>query len=151
LKDEHDFTGGYTIVKDAVRAWKQSQKEVFLPLTHRPGEAHVDYGFARVWIRGQAEPIQRRKTTSKHVTINSNQVGITLQHRSSNPSFFLPNRCSFPPPGAALFNRRQQFNKIRKQMENGAEDSILSYFTIIPTGWVTEVLRSSGAVSGPAT
>lgn len=58
LKDEHAFTGGYTIVKDAVRSWKQSQKEVFLPLTHRPGEAQVDYGFARVWIRGQSEPVQ---------------------------------------------------------------------------------------------
>ena len=58
LKDEHGFTGGYTIVKDAVRAWKRSRKEVFLPLTHRPGEAQVDYGFARVWIRGQAESTQ---------------------------------------------------------------------------------------------
>ena len=58
LKAEHGFTGGYTIVKDAVRSWKQSQKEVFLPLVHRPGEAQVDFGFARVWIRGQAEPIQ---------------------------------------------------------------------------------------------
>ena len=58
LKDEHGFTGGYTIVKDAVRAWKQSRKEVFLPLTHRPGEAQVDYGFARVWIRGQVESTQ---------------------------------------------------------------------------------------------
>ncbi len=58
LKTEHGFTGGYTIVKDAVRTWKQSQKEVFLPLVHRPGEAQVDFGFARVWIRGQAEPIQ---------------------------------------------------------------------------------------------
>ena len=58
LRDEHGFTGGYTIVKDAVRLWKQSQKEVFLPLTHRPGEAQVDYGFAKVQFRGQAEPIQ---------------------------------------------------------------------------------------------
>ena len=58
FKDEHGFTGGYTIVKDAVRAWRQSRKEVFLPLTHRPGEAQVDYGFARVWIRGQAESTQ---------------------------------------------------------------------------------------------
>ena len=60
LKDEHGFTGGYTIVKDAVRAWKRSRKEVFLPLTHRPGEAQVDYGFARVWIRGQVRVNQDR-------------------------------------------------------------------------------------------
>ena len=58
LKEEHGFTGGYTIVKDAVRVWRQAQKEVFLPLVHRPGEAQVDFGFAQVWIRGQAESIQ---------------------------------------------------------------------------------------------
>ncbi|MDB4778240.1 IS21 family transposase [bacterium] len=58
LKKEHGFTGGCTIVKDAVRVWRQSQKEVFLPLVHRPGEAQVDYGFAQVQIRGHAPPIQ---------------------------------------------------------------------------------------------
>jgi transposase len=58
LRDEHDFTGGYTIVKDAVRAWRESQKEVFLPLTHRLGEAQMDWGFAKVMLRGQAKPIQ---------------------------------------------------------------------------------------------
>ena len=34
LRDEHDFEGGYTIVKEAVREWKQTWKEVFLPLSH---------------------------------------------------------------------------------------------------------------------
>ena len=58
LKKEHEFTGGYTIVKDAVRAWRESKKEVFLPLTHRPGEAQMDWGFAKVLLRGRAEPIQ---------------------------------------------------------------------------------------------
>ena len=58
LKDEHGFEGGYTIVKDAVRTWRESQKEAFLPLTHRPGEAQVDFGFARINIRGQSEPTQ---------------------------------------------------------------------------------------------
>jgi len=32
LRAEHGFTGGYTIVKEAVRAWKQTHREVFLPL-----------------------------------------------------------------------------------------------------------------------
>ena len=52
LKDEHDYPGGYTIVKDAVRAWKQGHKEVFLPLIHPPGEAQVDFGEAKVKING---------------------------------------------------------------------------------------------------
>jgi transposase len=52
LCDEHDFTGGYTIVKEAVRAWKQGHQEVFLPLSHPPGEAQVDFGEAKVKLNG---------------------------------------------------------------------------------------------------
>ena len=42
------FTGGYTIVKDAVREIKKTGKEVFMPLKHPPGEAQVDFGQAVV-------------------------------------------------------------------------------------------------------
>lgn len=52
LRDEHAFTGGYTTVKDAVRELRGSTKEVFLPLSHPPGEAQVDFGFAEVVIAG---------------------------------------------------------------------------------------------------
>lgn len=37
------FTGGYTIVKDAVRELRLTTREVYVPLTHTPGEAQVDY------------------------------------------------------------------------------------------------------------
>jgi len=40
------FTGGYTIVKDAVREIKKTSKEVFMPLKHPPDEAQVDFGQA---------------------------------------------------------------------------------------------------------
>ena len=52
LRDEHGFRGGKTVVKDAVRAWKQSHQEVFLPLAHPPGEAQVDFGEATVQCHG---------------------------------------------------------------------------------------------------
>ena len=48
LCDEHGYDGGETIVKDAVREWKQSGQEVFLPLSHPPGEAQVDFGEATI-------------------------------------------------------------------------------------------------------
>jgi len=38
LKEEHAFTGGYTMVKDYVRAARLRHKEVFVPLTHPPGD-----------------------------------------------------------------------------------------------------------------
>lgn len=49
LVAEHGYDGGLTIVKDAVRAWKQSGAEVFLPLSHRPGDAQADFGEA--WVK----------------------------------------------------------------------------------------------------
>src|SRR5262245_20274438 len=52
LRDEYGFTGGYTSVKDAVRRLQVGREEVFLPLSHPPGEAQVDFGFAEVIVRG---------------------------------------------------------------------------------------------------
>ena len=49
---EEGFTGGYTIVKDAVRELKRTSREVFMPLKHPPGEAQVDFGYALVKMAG---------------------------------------------------------------------------------------------------
>jgi transposase len=57
LRDEHQFPGKPTIVKDAVRAWREGHREVFLPLSHPPGEAQVDFGFAQVKLGGQATKV----------------------------------------------------------------------------------------------
>ena len=45
LKDE-GYSGGYTQVKAAVHQITQRSREVFVPLTHCPGEAQVDFGHA---------------------------------------------------------------------------------------------------------
>jgi transposase len=52
LRDEHRYTGGYTIVKDYVRLRKLSQREMFVPLAHPPGDAQADFGEAMVVIAG---------------------------------------------------------------------------------------------------
>ena len=52
LRAEHGYTGGYTIVKDYVRQAKLSRQEVYIPLTHAPGEAQADFGEAQVVIAG---------------------------------------------------------------------------------------------------
>ena len=52
LREEHGFPGGYTIVKDYVRLRKLSQREMFVPLEHPPGEAQADFGEAQVVIGG---------------------------------------------------------------------------------------------------
>jgi transposase len=53
LRDEHGYTGGLTVVKDAVRAWRRTHTEVFVPLAHPPGEAQVDFGEAEVTLDGR--------------------------------------------------------------------------------------------------
>jgi len=56
LRTEHGYEGGQTVVKDAVRAWRQSHQEVFLPLSHPPGEAQVDFGEATVEVPAGTQP-----------------------------------------------------------------------------------------------
>jgi transposase len=52
LRDEHGFTGGYTIVKDYVRGEQVRSREMFVPLSHAPGEAQADFGEALVVLAG---------------------------------------------------------------------------------------------------
>lgn len=49
---EEGFTGGYTVVKEAVRAFTQKNQEVVVTLAHPPGEAQVDFGQALARIGG---------------------------------------------------------------------------------------------------
>ncbi len=44
LRDERGFTGGITIVTDYVREAQRRGQEVFVPLSHAPGHAQVDFG-----------------------------------------------------------------------------------------------------------
>lgn len=50
LRDEHGFTGKYTIVRNYVYKDAARNKEMFIPLTHSPGHAQVDFGEADGYI-----------------------------------------------------------------------------------------------------
>ena len=52
LREEHGFTGGYTIVKDYLREQERRGREMFVPLAHPPGHAQADFGEAMVIIGG---------------------------------------------------------------------------------------------------
>jgi len=52
LREEHGFTGGYTIIKDYIRERERRGREVFVPLAHPPGDAQADFGEATVIIGG---------------------------------------------------------------------------------------------------
>ena len=58
LRDEHGFSGGITIVTDYVREKKRRTQEVFVPLSHAPGHAQVDFGEALGEIGGVVRKIR---------------------------------------------------------------------------------------------
>ncbi len=53
LRDEHEYTGGITAVRDEIRRYRQQVAEVFMPLAHPPGEAQFDFGQAQAIYRGR--------------------------------------------------------------------------------------------------
>ena len=53
LRDEHGYTGGITVIRDEIRRWKRQTAEVFMPLSHPPGEAQFDFGEAKAIYRGR--------------------------------------------------------------------------------------------------
>jgi transposase len=53
LRDEHGYTGGLSIVKEAVASQRLRSAEVFIPLAHPPGEAQVDFGEAEIHLDGK--------------------------------------------------------------------------------------------------
>ena len=50
LKSEHAYPGGYTIMTVYVRQSRIGSQEMFVPLSHAPGEAQADFGEAMVVI-----------------------------------------------------------------------------------------------------
>ena len=58
LREEHGFTGGYTIIKDYIRQREQRSREMFVPLAHAPGHAQADFGEAMVEIGGTVGDIE---------------------------------------------------------------------------------------------
>ena len=64
LRDEHGFTGGYTIVKDYMRQRERRGREMFVPLAHPPGHAQADFGEATLIIGGISSASRRRISSS---------------------------------------------------------------------------------------
>jgi transposase len=53
LRDEEGFSGGYTIVREYVAQAQLRSREMFIPLSHRPGHAQADFGQADGYIAGK--------------------------------------------------------------------------------------------------
>ncbi len=53
LRAEEGYSGGYTIVREYVAAATLRAREMFVPLSHRPGHAQADFGAADAYIAGK--------------------------------------------------------------------------------------------------
>jgi transposase len=53
LRDEEGFSGGYTIVREYVARAMLRSREMFIPLSHRPGHAQAGFGQADTYIAGK--------------------------------------------------------------------------------------------------
>ena len=57
LRAEHRFDGRYTIVKDYVRERRRRTREMYVPLSHPPGDAQCDFGQAKAVIGGVEQTV----------------------------------------------------------------------------------------------
>lgn len=57
LRDEYGYPGGQTVVKDYVRDWRLSNKEMYVPLDHPPGDGQADFGEAQGVIADEQRKI----------------------------------------------------------------------------------------------
>ena len=113
LRAEHAFTGGYTIVKDYVRAATLRRREMFIPLAHAPGTAQADFGEALVIVGGEerkARYLRDRPAALRRLL----RDGV-----SGGDDGSVPGR---PRSGLRLLRRRSQHDSVR-QHEAGSVTS----------------------------
>jgi transposase len=122
LKDEHGYAGGYTIVKDVVRAWKATSQEVFLPLSHPPGEAQVDFGFAQVTIAGKTEKVAFFVMTLPY----SDAIFCQVFHRECTEVFLEGHKRAFEYFGGVPRKIRYDNSKIAVSKITGSRDRQVS-------------------------
>jgi len=91
LKHEFGYPGGYTAVKEVVRDRRLRQREVFMPLAHRPSEAQVDFGAADVIWEGH----QRRVTLFVMMLMYSDAVFCCVFPRECTEAFMEGHRLAF--------------------------------------------------------
>jgi transposase len=100
LRDEQGFTGSYTIVREYVAAALLRRREIFVPLSHRPGHAQADFGeadgtsvgrrFASIifaWIC-----LTRMAASSRRIRLRQRKPSAMVMWRRSSSSAAYRNR-----------------------------------------------------------
>ena len=93
LRAEHGFTGKYTIVKDYVRERRRRTREMYVPLSHPPGDAQCDFGQAKAVIGGVEQTVHYFVLDLPHLSL-FNPPPSTLHMRIMSA-----RTISWPTPG----------------------------------------------------
>ena len=113
LRDEHGFAGGLTIVSDYVREKKRRNLEVFVPLSHAPGHAQVDFGEALGVIGGVACKLHYMAISLPH----SDAFFMKAYPAETTEAFCDGHNAAF-----AFFRRRAPVDALRQHHDRGGED-----------------------------
>lgn len=89
LRDEHDYVGSQTTVTYYVREQKRRTKEVFVPLSHRPGHAQVDFGETTGVIGGIPQSILYDNTKIAVARILGDKTRIRTRRLTELQSHYL--------------------------------------------------------------
>jgi transposase len=114
LRAEHAFPGGYTIVKDYVRAAALRHREMFVPLTHAAGTAQADFGEAVVSVDGE-----ERKAHYFAIELPHSDDCFVMAFPAETTEAFLEGHVQ----AFALLRRRSHLDSVRQHETGGGADS----------------------------
>jgi transposase len=127
LRDEHGYTGGYTIVKDYVRLRKLSQREMFVPLAHPAGDAQADFGEAMVMIGG----VERKAHYLAMDLPQSDDCFVMAFPAETTEAFLEGHNHAFAyfggVPRTILYDNTKLVSRVRNTLNNDGDGRILCY------------------------
>ena len=97
LRVEHGFDGRYTIVKGYVRERRRTW-ELYVPLTHPPGDAQYDFGQAKAVIGGVKQTLHYLVLYLPHNDAVLQRAGCSTPAPRPSPRFDRGHRTCGPGP-----------------------------------------------------
>jgi transposase len=152
LRHEYDYPGGYTAVKEVVRDRRLQQREVYMPLAHRPSEGQVDFGAADVIWEGQV----RRVALFVMTLMYSDAVFCCVFPRECTEAFMEGHRLAFEffggvPKRISYDNSKIAVSRIIGKRERDLTREFLrlkSYFLFEPHFCLVRRPNEKGQVEG---
>ena len=134
LRDEYGYEGGITQVTETVARARRHNKEVFVPLTHRPGHAQYDFGEAVVIIAGE-----KMKAALSVMTLPYSDVfHVSAYPRECTESFQAGHLAAFSFFGGVPLRTSYDNSRIAVKKVVGAERELTDEFLRLESHFLFE-------------